>query len=505
MPNIRTTVSNKVIVREGDIEVRIQPSLTDSEREKFNNEQNDPVCMGVEIDEDEKAFLKLPQSMTDHSALDTTKLLTDVALMGSKLRMTIKSRLDEGLTEEQINNRPYELKREEAVETALITRVYDPNSKTVNFSKKRVTSMKTCRRVKIPDPLPEKEEAKVQSVISAIEAAITREAQRNKQLRSKHTTLTKSEAMGKKKLNKRTKKGEAAVVATDKSGRLSVMSKEEYQRKVSEHTANDPEVTQEHVKQLEQVLSATSASLARVLQMGEEWHQEDRVESAMRATLTSVPPLAILLKDHKPDVDKPVRPLCRSTESPNGPLSHITAQIMNIVATELNNESRTEVKSTEEMSQILDSVNDLITADTRCLEQCGIIAQKDLAKHMISTHPDHLPSITIGSMDVKALYPSLDIDHSCEVIKQLITQSEVRFNVNKDDLALHIAATHTQLEIDHLGLSEVVHYRTYKNGPRPLIISKSVTGSKTERENSDHRGSTQSGNQPLVKLSSCLQ
>ena len=96
-----------------------------------------------------------------------------------------------------MNDKPSELKREEAIETALLTRVYNQDLKTASFSNMRVTSLKTCRRVKIPDPLPEKEEAAIQTVITAVEAAITREAQRNKKLRFKPSTLSKSEAMGK--------------------------------------------------------------------------------------------------------------------------------------------------------------------------------------------------------------------------------------------------------------------------------------------------------------------
>ena len=85
-------------------------------------------------------------------------------------------------------------------------------------------------------------------------------------------------------------------------------------------------------------------------------------------------------------------------------------------------------------------------------------------------------------MDVKALYPSLDIDHSCLVIKQLIIQSAVKFEVDHLALSLHIAATHTQLEIKNMGLSDVVHTRIHKMGHRPSIISTTVTGTQKERE-----------------------
>ena len=481
----KNNTKGQQVVKEGSIEVVIKPDLSEEQRSNFISELNDPVSMGVDLDDNEKAFLKLPQSLTNHSTFNKLKMFTDVALMGSKIRMTVKSRIDEGITEEEVNQRTSEEKRSDAIETALKTRVYDPENKIASFSNMRVTSLKTCRRVKIPDPLPEKEEAAIQSVITAVETAINREAQRNSKMRTKVSTLTKQEALGLKRLKQRTKKGEAAIVLTDKSGRLAVMSKEHYDRKVSEHTGDDPIVTQNDVAELEHVLSATSSSIARVLRLAETWNQSDRVQSAVKATNSNVPPLAILLKDHKPGEDKPVRPLCRSTESPNGPLSNLTAQVMNIVASELNTVSKTEVKSTEEMCAVLDGVNNLISEDLSCLQQCGEIQQSELAQHMKKEHPDHLPAVTVGSMDVKALYPSLDIDHSCEVIRQLIDQSEVTFEVDNTYLSLHIAATHTQDEINKLGLSEVVHSRRYKNGPRPTIISKSVTGTQSEREGSD--------------------
>ena len=474
--------SNVISVENNSIQIHIEPSMSHEERAQFMAQQDNPVSMGVTLSENEIAFLKLPQSLTNHTSFDKVKMFTDVAMMGSKIRMTLKDRLDNGLTEEQVNNRPCELKREEAIQTALKTRVYDPEDKTASFANMRVTSLPTCRRVKIPDPLPEKEEASIQSVITAVEAAIVREEERNKKLKVKTSTLTKAEAMGLKSLKKRTKNGEAAIVATDKSGRLAVMSKSEYERKVSEHTGSDPIVSQSDVSAMEQTLSATASSVARVLQLGETWNQTDRVQSAVKSTCTIIPPLAILLKDHKPGDDKPVRPLCRSSESPNGPLSHLTAKVMNLVAKELNVQVQTEVRSTEEMIAVLDSVNESITPDTRCLEQCGPIQQCDLAKHNVQVHPNHLPSITIGSMDVKALYPSLDVNHSCNIIKKLIATSTVKFNTNHTEMSLHIAATHTQDEIDKLGISDIIHTRRFKNGPRPTIISKSVTGTQTERD-----------------------
>ena len=291
--------------------------------------------------------------------------------------------------------------------------------------------------------------------------------------------------MGLRSLKKRTKRGHAAIVATDKSGKLSVVDKLNYDRLISEHTDKDQIIDEEHVVKLESILSATSSSLARVLKIGNKWGQQDRVQSAAKSTLSSIPPLAILLKDHKPGPNKPVRPLCRSAESPNGPLSEMTSDVMSLVANELNSRQKTEVKSTEEMCAILDSINDKIQPDYSCLEQCGPIEQAKLSAHNISEHPNTLPQLVIGSMDVKALYPSLDIDHSCEIIDKLIANSQINFECDVLDMALHIAATNTQQQIKDLGMSDIIHTRRFKHGNRPTIISKSVSGTETERETAE--------------------
>ena len=473
------------VVEHGDIRVELSEDLTDEQRLETENKHEDPVSMGVELNHNEKQFLKLPQNLSDHVSFDRLKVLTDAALMASKYCMTVMTRLKEGLTAEQQNAKSPEQKRSDVIQQINATSVYNYQDKTATFSNMRVTSMKTCRRVKIPEHLPEKEEAHIQSVLTSVEAAINREASRNKLLRIKPSTLTKSEALGLKSLKKRTKNGHATIVATDKSGKMSVLDKLNYDRKVAEHTSRDRIISEQDVVKLEATLSATSSSLARVLKLGNKWNHQDRVQSASKSTLSSVPPLAILLKDHKPGPDKPVRPLCRSAESPNGPLSEITSNVMSIVANELNSRQCTEVKSTEEMCAILDRINESVEPDLTCLNQCGTIQQSKLSEHNLSTHPDTLPQIVTGSMDVKALYPSLDIDQSSIIIDKLIRESEVNFDCDVLDMALHLAATNTQEQIKTAGLNDVVHTRRFKHGARPIIISKSVTGTDNERETSD--------------------
>ena len=96
-----------------------------------------------------------------------------------------------------------------------------------------------------------------------------------------------------------------------------------------------------------------------------------------------------------------------------------------------------------------------------------------------------MPEFVVGSLDIKSLYPSLDIEHSVGVIKQQMIESEVVFDTNVPEMTLHLAATMTQHEIDNTGLSHVVHKCRYKMGPRPSIVSHSVTGTEQERLEAD--------------------
>ena len=192
-----------LIVKEGNVCVEIGDDMTEEERQKFIDQCDEPVSLGLSITPEEKAFLQLPQNLTDHVTFSRVKALTDTAVMGTKYRMTVKDRVDQDISEDEINQRTKEERDSDSLEKALETQVYDSVLNEASFAKMRVTSLKTCRRVTIPPPLPEKEEAKIQSVISDIEKAINKEAIRNDKLRVKPSTLTKKELTGLKNAEKK--------------------------------------------------------------------------------------------------------------------------------------------------------------------------------------------------------------------------------------------------------------------------------------------------------------
>ena len=79
------------------------------------------------------------------------------------------------------------------------------------------------------------------------------------------TTKEETEAM--KQLKKRVSDKSVFIFTTDKSGRFSVDTPENYEKAVSEHTKNDIEVNQEEVKQIENKLNQHMRQFNRMLKL----------------------------------------------------------------------------------------------------------------------------------------------------------------------------------------------------------------------------------------------
>ena len=90
--------------------------------------------------------------------------------------------------------------------------------------------------------------------------------------------------------------------------------------------------------------------------------------------------------------------------------------------------------------------------------------------------------LEVGSLDVKNFYPSIDVEVAAEEVKEEILESEVEVEgVNYEEAALFIACTVTQDEIDKEGLTHVIHHRKIRNGRRPGITCKAISGGPIER------------------------
>ena len=141
----------------------------------------------------------------------------------------------------------------------------------------------------------------------------------------------------------------------------------------------------------------------------------------------------------------------------NNVLSTILAPIIRTLAEK--NENRA-IASTEEMIATIKKANEKIRVSTR--------------------------KIGIGSMDCKAFYPSLSREWVKKIILQTMEETNVIIKVDDwRELALYIALTHKQEEIDIAGWSNVIHKRRHKGGPRPGITTPRAFSLLPENEEED--------------------
>jgi hypothetical protein len=163
--------------------------------------------------------------------------------------------------------------------------------------------------------------------------------------------LTEQQQRGKKSLMKRQKEGELVIGETYKSGKKTVLGTKDLVRKMEPHIEKDEIVTRERVEKAEEKMSGCAMIMARVLRLGEDHNHGDRVASAMRSECSKIPPIDGMLKDHKKVPDVPVRPVCKSRESPNGILSDLWSDLVEKILDDPDDEENgeTECSSTEEM------------------------------------------------------------------------------------------------------------------------------------------------------------
>ena len=172
----------------------------------------------------------------------------------------------------------------------------------------------------------------------------------------------------------------------------------------------------------------------------------------MKQDIAMAPPYTYgLRKDHKNVAEPPLRPVCGASTAPNNIVSNILAQLLKRIADEVEGDKS--VASTEEMIAILRKVN-------KSTKETNIEGRKD---------------ICIGSMDVRALYPSITKAWVKKILKLQIMNTQVTFkNVNWNEAALYIAISFTPDEIDAEGLEEVVHKRRFSRGQKPGLTSTRV-------------------------------
>ena len=94
---------------------------------------------------------------------------------------------------------------------------------------------------------------------------------------------------GNKKTDKKKEKRNIIICRTDKTGKLSAMSKEKYIESVREHTRKDKITTREEC--INEELNGHTRQLLKITRAGSDWKQENRFRSMMINKGAAEPPM----------------------------------------------------------------------------------------------------------------------------------------------------------------------------------------------------------------------
>ena len=223
------------------------------------------------------------------------------------------------------------------------------------------------------------------------------------------------------------------------------------------HIEADCTINDAQLRKCIQECNGTAAILSRIFNLCKSHQQDDntgqdRVRQALKQDLAMAPPYTYgLRKDHKNTTEPPLRPVCGASTAPNNIVSHMLAQVLKRVAEEV--EGDRSVSSTEEMIAIISKVN----------------------KGIRDTNIERRQEVCVGSMDVKALYPSITKEWVVKILKLQLMNTPVNFkNINWNEAALYIAVSYTPDEIDAEGLKDVIHKRRYSRGQKPGLTSNRI-------------------------------
>ena len=321
----------------------------------------------------------------------------------------------------------------------------------LDFPSLRVTQVPTNKEVLLPELLKTDEETKLlafkSEVLNATECFIRNNC--DKQGRQK-LNLKKEEEEGLRSIRRRVREEDLVVMETDKSKRLSIMTKENYVASTEPHTSNDPVLTEEELSNIERLLNGHTLQFTRAFLICHNQGDMRRLKMAMHNECLEPPALRAVRKDHKlvpPELREfgpPSRPIGNGNNAPDSQLSWILATICQRAADSLN--SQYECDSTQDMLAAIDEENANL----------------------------HKPSNQVCfSLDAVALYPSMEAQETAEICSDLVVSSGLWIEaVDWEEVALYLVLTGATNGVS----PDLLPTRKHSSGPKPCITTAEVVG-----------------------------
>ena len=409
---------------------------------------------GVQIDEDERAALELSPKFGLFRQLNVEKGKIDVEESLNKLRWNsilggrAGSKQGGGLG---TAGQQGQGERDARGGQMFVDRV----SNKVDVNKLRVTDLPYNPSVHMPGSLGGEVELRLHQVKVEVRDAV------KKMLKKSHRwdNVSESEKRGLDKLCKRIKAKEIVCFVTDKSGRMSCDSLDNYRKACEAELADarkTPEITIDDHEEAEKAMNAEGLALLRMMGL-KSGKSADRLRNAIVADGVKIPPFYGMRKDHKKvsigkeEAGPRVRPVCGAEDCVTKRVSYILCLLLS----PLIPEEGTHCWATDDLIAEFEKVNEEGSVDEDCV---------------------------IGSLDVDALYPSLDIDRCARVVAGKLFDSDLRFEkLNWREIALYLRFHLSDEEIRAEGLEGVCPRRKTHLGRPPTFVSSGSAAGSDER------------------------
>ena len=116
------------------------------------------------------------------------------------------------------------------------------------------------------------------------------------------------------------------------------------------------------------------------------------------------------------------------------------------------------------------------------LEMMMFAGVQELLAEMDKLNKEGIDGYVVGSADVEALYPSLDIKFTIEKVCELFLLSNINIEgIDYKELSLYISLNKTEVQIREMGLHKVCPERNCKKGPRPNMTGCGMNENKEDR------------------------
>ena len=211
------------------------------------------------------------------------------------------------------------------------------------------------------------------------------------------------------------------------------------------------------------MIRSHSRSLGKIWNIGENEGDKNvgRCQGNLSSYACDPPTLRVVAKTHKPpDMEgcPKSRPIVGASRGLTTPIGETLSDIIEPVS--LARENIWESQSTEEV--------------LRKIKEANLELKKEEAKE-----------IMVGSLDVEALYPSIDQKEGPRIVAQEILKSKVKFeNINYHLAAVYLAVTLDKARQEKEGIAHLLPSRKAKTkkGRRPTIHTRELGGPKGRKE-----------------------